>query len=548
MGIFTQNIAKESKSPTKVSLANNPNYVQFESTGEVSNPPTENKNKQIDIRLTILSTSLDADKCFIPITEEATEIDHSIKATRNRNEVNNNTFFLDSSASTTAENIRYCLMKDSFFNGNFDITVPPIAAGSNVINGSTIRIVSKRIGSTSGIRLTDLNDLFIRFTDNSTTPPARDSISGALDDPGNCEIEIDIYQDTNVFLGVADKTTLGTPVVSLAKAYFNNPIWFDINSIWGNQQKYSNSFLHTDTWCDAGTATDYRFVAKRSDGKNRESFYISDVLYTLSGYNRNLDNADLTDYVYDTTKKNNVKPLTRQPILPHVKGQSQYFNFVLSDPDRNNITNEYNMGIRYELKTQSGSNLGYLVSSMQNRKKFSIVNTIRLDIDNLLETHAQREKIGIVEVYLSKDGNKSSEPLTFNILPESLYKVNDFAFLNSMGGWSSFNFSGTEETDFRTSTNTLYKTQTPAYSISSDIESVYTKEVSEQFIVQTMPIKAHIAKWLKELSASPAVYELSTKRYVIVDELNIKPNSKDDLFALQMKYHYSDSYNGSVKG
>lgn len=95
MGIFTKNIAKESKSPSKVSLANSPNYIQFESKGEPSGMPNGNKNKKIDFSLHIRSTVLETDKCTIAIKEEIANTDHTIKATRLGREVNNKTFFID---------------------------------------------------------------------------------------------------------------------------------------------------------------------------------------------------------------------------------------------------------------------------------------------------------------------------------------------------------------------------------------------------------------------------------------------------------------------
>ncbi|SBW07338.1 hypothetical protein KL86DYS2_13146 [uncultured Dysgonomonas sp.] len=58
-----------------------------------------------------------------------------------------------------------------------------------------------------------------------------------------------------------------------------------------------------------------------------------------------------------------------------------------------------------------------------------------------------------------------------------------------------------------------------------------------------MPVRREVCNWFKEMSASRMVYELATQRYIIVDEMNIKPNSKDELYRVEMKYHYSDSYN-----
>nr|DAE47083.1 MAG TPA: hypothetical protein [Caudoviricetes sp.] len=540
MGYFTKEIAKESKTPAIVSLSSNPNYIQFESL----NDPTENKH--IDISLQILDTSVELSKTEIVIVETDSGNRHELKGTRTRANVNSNTFFVDDSKAVTAENIKACLMEADFFKGNFQITIPFINNVSYLDNGDTIKIYSLSAGPNVAFTFEKRDNSFTRLTGNPANTTNNDSIDGG---EGDCELEIEIYRDTNIFLGVDDtpqnNQSIGTFVASLAKAYFNSPLWFDLNALIGSSKLISNDLLNSEDLVNTGTITDFRFTARKYDGVSRQPFYISNVLYTIKGFDRNLENNDLSEYVYNTQRKNIVKPLTKQPALFHIKGQTQYFNFILADPDRNiNLGNEeYNLGILYKLYSQSKNHIADVTAHEKNRKLFNVANTISLDID---EAIGEYSNVGFIEVYLSRAGVEVSEPLLFRILPECLYKVNDFAFLNSLGGWSSFNFSGTETTDFKASTNTIYKTQTPSHTISSDIESVYTKETEEQFTAQTMPINKTVCDWLKELSSSFAVYELSTKRYIIVDELNIKPNTKDDLFRLEMKYHYSDRYNALI--
>lgn len=540
MGYFTKDIAKESKKPVIVSLSGNANYIQFESLNDSS------ENKHIDISLQVVSTSVDIDKTAFVIIESESNTRHEFIGTRNREEVNNTTFFIHEDKSITAENIRTCLMSDSFFKSNFYLTVPAVNNTSSLDNGDTIKIQSIGTGPNYAFTFEIISNLFLKLTGNPSNTTNNDSISGGAVD---CEIDLELYRNTNVFLGVDDtpqnNTPLGTYIANLTKAYFNNPIWFDLNALIGSSRIFSNKFLNSESWTDTGTIIDFRFAARKSDGVITEPFYISNALYAITGYERNLELNNLEEYVYNTQTKNIVKPLTKQPTLFHLKGQTQYFNFILADPDRNkNLgAGEYNIGIMYKLYSQSKRLIRRVIEHEQNRKLFNIANTIRLDIDGAIGEY----NIGYVEVCLCRSGEQISEPLKFTILPECLYKVNDFAFLNSLGGWSSFNFAGTETTDFKSSTNTIHKTQTPDHTISSEIESVYSKDIEEQFVAQTMPINETTCNWLKELSSSIAVYELSTKRYVVVDEMNIKPNSKDELFRLEIKYHYSDSYNGLIK-
>jgi len=540
MGFFTKDIAKESKTPAIVSLSSNPNYIQFESLNNSS------ANKHIEISLQVLDTSLDLEKTEIIIVESESSTRHELIGTRNRDEVNNSTFFVHEDKAITVENIRACLMSDIFFRSNFYMTIPAVNNTSSLDNGATIIIKSIGTGANYAFTFEAINSSFIKLTGNPSNTSNNDTINNGA---GDCEIDLELYRDTNIFLGVDDtpqnNVSIGTYIAKLTKAYYNNPIWFDLNSLIGSSKVFSNDFLSNDSWSNTGTVTDFRFIARKFDGVNREPYYISNALYAITGYNRNLETNDLSEYVYNTQVKNIVKPLTKQPTLNHIKGQTQYFNFLLSDPDRNiNLgAGEYNLGIMYKLYSQSRKLIGRVIAHERNRKLFNIANTIRLDIDGAIEDY----NVGYVEVCLCRSGVEISDPLKFTILPECLYKINDFAFLNSLGGWSSFNFSGTETTDFKTSTNVISKTQTPKHTISSEIESVYSKEVDEKFIAQTMPINETVANWLKELSSSIAVYELSTKRYIVVDELNIKPNSKDELFRLEIKYHYSDSYNALLE-
>ena len=539
MGFFTKNIAKESKTPEIVSLSNNPNYIQFESLNKTS------ENKHIELMLKVLNTTLDLDKTKMVIVESKTDTKHELIGTRNRNEVNNTTYFVHDDKAITAENIRACLMADSFFRSNFYMTVPVINNISSLDNGNVIKLQSIGTGDNYAF-IINTDNSFIEITGNPTQTSNNDTINGGSED---CEIDIEIYRDTNLFLGTDDtpqnNVSIGTYTTKLTKAYYNNPIWFNINSFMSNSKVFSNDFLTSEGWRNTGTVTDFRFVTRKFDGVNREPFYVSNALYAVTGYSRNLEANDLSEYVYNTKIDNVVKPLTKQPMLNHIKGQTQYFNFILSDPDRtkNLGAEEYNLGIIYKLYSQSRKLIRRVIAHEQNRKLFNIANTIRLDIDRVIGS----DSVGYVEVCLCRSGVEISYPLKFVVLPDCLYRVNDFAFLNSLGGWSSFNFSGTATTEFKTTSNVITKTQTPKHTISSDIESVYSKEVDEKFTAQTMPINNTVADWLKELSSSIAVYELATKRYVIVDELNIKPNSKDQLFKLELKYHYSDSYNAHIQ-
>ena len=524
---------------------------QYLFTVENANPLFMNVEHQTEetlnyIKLEIINTDVEIINTRMTLEKADNTSPLILKGTRSLDEVDSTTFHLNADKSITAENIKDCMLKNSSIKSYFEISIPFERDNGNVINGTTLEIRPKTATKASQFKSIEVNPGFIRRKGWIYNDAEKDALLG---DNASVEIQLDIYKDVKKPYGTELVDNAGTYVTTLSKTYFGKPLWFDMNSLWVNQGRYSDAFLGNEKkWTSPDTVTDFRFSAKRYDGANTETFYYSDVLYAITGYGRNLDKTDMTDYTFDATlpeegeEKKKIRPLTRQPALTHIKDQTQYFNFILANPQKDEKPDKKDkLGIIYRFCSQSGIYIGKKEDHIQDIGLFDTVNTISLDIDSIIEEYP---RTGIVEVYLSRNGEVKSEPLIFNILPECLYKVNDFAFLNSLGGWSSFNFGGTKQTDFKSDTTSIYRTQTPGFTRSSRIEEVFNKQVTEQFVVQTLPISAEVADWLKEMSASVAVYELSTKRYVIIDELNIKHNTKDDLFTLQMKYHYSDSYNG----
>lgn len=540
MGYFLKNIAKETQAPKIVSLAHNPNYIQFESLND------SQTNKKVNVSFEIISTIRFEPQLIIE--EVQSKAKHIFNGTRYRDRVNNNTFFVeDDNLPVTAENVKECLLKHHFFKSNFKITVPPKNDNGTLSAGNIIKIESVGSGVNYAFKVELHDKLFMSVSGNPEDTTNNDSIDGGLN---NSDIRIELYKNTGVFLGM-DGTPKngelnGEQIAELTKFYFGDPIWFNLNSLLKNYKPYSNEFLNASSWCNSGTALDFRAIAKRSDGVNFETFYISDVLFCVNGYKRNLDENNIDEHIYNTQENNIVKPLTNSLNRTHINGQTQYFNFILSDAKHleNLGADEYSFGITYRLYTQSDRFIAEVSTHERNRKLFDIVNTIKLDIEGAMGYY---ENVGKVEAYLTRGSATISEPITYSILPKCLHEVNDFAFLNSLGGWDSFNFGGDEKTDFNTEANTIFKTQTPSFNISSEIESVYSKDTKEQFIVSTSPIRSEVVEWLKELSSSPVVYELKTKRLIIVDSLQLKTSTKDELYIVEMKFRYSDSYNTLLK-
>lgn len=402
---------------------------------------------------------------------------------------------------------------------------------------------------------------------------------------GEYQIELDVYTDHEVLPGSKDSLNyVGKYLTTLSKSYFGKPLWFDLSTLLSKKVNYSPAFLSElelkpedekfQLWSNAETMTNYRFIAKRTDGKINQPFYYSSPLYILNGYDYTLNPSTLgvddagNSYSIDFSQDfymrefTKIKPLTNRFTRTHIKGQKQYFNFIhnyrwttLRVGGADNLVPS--LGLRYKLYTQMGGFIGEYTSKGQEESDFSQVNTGLLQLDQYLPIY-NGKTVGRIDVYLCRwhkstflGLNESeviiSTPLSFRILPEDINEVNDFAFLNRLGGWDTMNFGGGFSSEFKTAGSTIYKTLQPDPNLRTEIESVAMKSVQEQKVVQTSPITGDIVDWLREMSASRAVYELKTKRYIIVDDMTLKYNTTDDLYQVEMKYHYTDTYNTQIK-
>lgn len=443
-------------------------------------------------------------------------------------------------------------------------------------NSAYAFMLSPNLGSF--ISLSGENSVFITSSvESSVSSDTIDYGTGAY------RLDLDVYTDHEVFPGNEDTLPyLGNYLTTLSKSYFGQPLWFDLSTLLSKKITYSSAFLSelesdgnasaVSLWSNADTMTDYRFVAKRTDGMIYEPFYYSSPLYVMNGYNSTLNpiNMEMNEagdsYILDFTQDfysegfTKTKPLTTNSGRTHIKGQKQYFTFIhkyrrtaLPSGGDNPFPS---IGLHYKLYTQSGALIQTHTERGLDASKFYRVNTALLQLDQFLPIY-NGKTVGRIEVYLCR-WHKSrslnidepeviiSTPLSFRILPEVLNEVNDFAFLNQLGGWDTMNFGGNLSFEFKSTSGTIYKTLEPNFTLQSEIESVATKSVQEQKTVQTSPITKEDVEWLRQMSASPAVYELSTKRYIIIDDMSLKYNTTDDLYQVEMKYHYTDTFNAKI--
>lgn len=566
---INQKIASVNKLNT-VTLAHNPHFLRFDTISVSDEEP-------LCISLTVENTSFENNNeaYTVTITEKESREKHSFSGTYDSTKVNNLTFLMvqkgniinesgeiadeETAKSLTAQNLKECLMEDSYLRNNFEIASEVSTDYYGNIKGSNI-ITLKAKGN--GTRY-DVNTnvvpsegfITVSASDNRSSTGVSDSIDYGS---GKYQVYLDVYTQTGVFLGEDDSITdknRGRYLTTLSKAYHEKSIWFDLNTLFGKKTAYSDDFLNSSGWKDAGTVTDFRVTGRRSNGINNELFYSSEVLYVINGYDYTLNDNDLEEYVFDVVNYNGAKirPLTTCLLSQHMKGQKHYFGFILKDEVHTlSIPGFYvpesKIGLIYRYYTQSGEFISDEIAHEQNQKRFNIVNCIELGLDDLIELAetGSGKTVGRVEVMLSCNGNAVSEALQFDIVPEESYSLKDFAFLNRLGGWDTFNFGNDNSVEFKTTNDLYYQTLLPGYATHSRIENMNRKSISEQMTVRTRPINRSTAEWLRQLSTSSAVYELASKRYVIVDDFTLKYNSIDDLFMIDMKYHYSDSFNGGM--
>ncbi|MDR1809634.1 MAG: hypothetical protein LBR34_04425 [Prevotella sp.] len=537
MGYYLKDNVAEVIVPPKVTLAGNPAFVEFRSLTEATETPDF-------YTLTVHGYNEGNEMPLFRINELKSKQSYCISGTTERGEAGDSLFYIDPlhpDPAAVAENIRNCLMKRPFFRNNFELVIPFTHAEENE---SCIEIRPKGKGINFAFEFELQTDSpLVAFEGEPADTETSDSIAGNAE---NCTLVLDIYSNTGVFPGENDApsdTQRGKFLASLSKNYYEKHLWFDVNMLLRRKVAYSSAFLDSALWCDAGTVCDYRFTAKRNADANSERFYCSGVMYVLNGCDKYLASGNMDDYTFDVMSPFTVRPLTNRSVVSHTKGQKQYFNFILKDalhsPDI--PMTESLIGLSYRFYTRSGEYTGDNIAHEQNQRSFHIVNTIEIGLDRQIEIHENitGTKVGKVDVSLCCDEIEASEAITFKIEPEYMQGLNDFAFLNRLGGWESFNFGGTSAVELKPKRETAYATLVPDFGVSSHLESAAQCSVEESLCVKTLPLNRSEMAWLRELSSAAAVYELRTKRAVIIDDLTLKYNSKDELFQAEMKYHYS---------
>ena len=143
-----------------------------------------------------------------------------------------------------------------------------------------------------------------------------------------------------------------------------------------------------------------------------------------------------------------------------------------------------------------------------------------------------------------------TETIRYDVLRDcSLNKV-QLMFLNPLGAWETFMFTGANNKSIDTSQTRFDKASVPVYD-----ETRFKSSIVESNLVNTQTLNSRYLKveeleWLKGLIQSPYIYILSsddTLLPVLVSNIAYNYNSIDELYTLNLDIDYSYEQK-SIKG
>ncbi len=518
MGYVTKDIAIVTE-PLPWSLADNANFLQLFSK------PGIKVFWQYNIQINIQQAAPDLPtKTEIIFTEPDDGGIHVFSGTKDMDKVGGNIFYVSSDGTETAENLRQALMSDPFMRDNYDITIPLFWLGTTPYNGRVVNIKSKGVGKFYNLSVSapgNSGDIAYRITAVSPISQNADSISG---EDITARVEMDFYTDPAVFPGQNDvpdtSAKMGTFFITTFKTYYSAPFWMDVNQLC---KKVLGAKLPLSLgWSDAGTARAFR-VKCRKVAETSVSFFVTNSFWVLNGYSRQSYAPDMSKYVFGSGL---VRPLTARPITEVRRDNVNFFNFIFSDPLRGipgAPDPEYRL--LFTCYNTAGEILGTKTDYPVLRTALKVVNTCSFTFKDVMEAFPDTEKI---EVCLSLSGVPVSDPVSFIIAPECLFKEGNFIFLNSLGGWDSIGLNGEIKEDFESSRELYSRTVTPAYKRQDGETAISFTESDSVFTITGSPLKKEAADWLNELETSTDVFNSENDRIIIVS-LELKEQQGGEL-------------------
>lgn len=531
MGYITKDIAIITE-PSILTLSAAPNFVQFASK------PAIKTFLEATLKLNIANTAtLVPFKTLLSLTEPSGAV-HTFRGSTVPAEVGGSTYFVSADKSDTAENLREAMLNVRWISANFEITIPTSFTAAGFVNGDTLNIKSKGAGADFNFTLAAPNnaaDVAYTIIWINATSSSNDSISG---EAGTVEIELDVYETPNAFLGADDAPTvasrLGTLGPALQKTYAGVPLWFELNALFAQYGGFN--LPPAAGWFNTGTIRAYRFAAKVR-AINSFAFYQSNVLFVLNGYGRASEKLDLSTYIFGAPA---LKLLTNKPRTNYVRGQKEYLNFIFKDERRGDTTvPDYAVRVIYRAFSTSDVYLGVVYGPTISRANLNIVNTCVLNIDAVLDAFP---KVGIVRAGLALDTVRISNDLEYTIRPEGLHELAQVSFINRLGGWDAYNFERLKRDEVKPDSETFNKNVTPSFKKGDSKETVYKTTLGNTLTIEGAPVDDATAEWLKELAAANTVID-GDGYYIIKDEFTLSVTSTSkNMQVPTIKYRLSETY------
>lgn len=437
-------------------------------------------------------------------------------------DVGGSVFFMSADALQLAENIKGAFLNDALIEANYDVYSDiEWNEGAPVVNG--VILEAKERGAEFNIALTAEGATFTVLSAGSSLDTLR----------GNeplIEVSVDLYRENaaQYIHTEAPAGKLGAPIVTLSKTYNGRPLWFDLNGIAGQNLNFTPPTFDTGVWFDTGTLVAFRALVRKGT-YSQTPFYISEILYALTGYGSLEDVREMLPYAYTVAP---VKTLTEKPVTPYVLGQREYITFLLGAPLAGK-----QIGVLLRAYNGAGTYLGSQTVGVANTSTLHGVNSCAFDFNDLLGAHPSAVTLSAT---LVMGGAAISVPQEYTVRPDCLHEVNEFYFLNRLGGWDTFNFDGSTSEDSKPENETFTRTVTPSYNAAQGVEATYLADVEVTKTVQGAPVGDDVAEWLKQLLASKVILDMEGRR-ILIEDFTLRATAGETVTPV-IKYRLSETY------
>lgn len=433
--------------------------------------------------------------------------------------VGGSVFFISTDAMETAENLKAALLNDSYMAANFDIFSDitwPAAVNGVIIKAKDMGAEFNLIITAAGATVTAIASGTVNDTIRGNAPIV--------------DVSADIYEESTaqyVHTG-PPAGSLGKPLITLSKSYNGTPLWFDLNGIAAQNLAFAPPLVGNGIWFNTGTIKAFRALLRKG-GYSQTPFFISEILYALTGFGKLDENVDLIPYVFTAAS---VKTLTDKPKTPYMVGQREFITFLLGAPLAGK-----QIGLLLRAFDGMGAYLGGITAAPSSTSVLHAVNSCAFSFNTILSQHP---KAVTVSAAVTMGGALITEPQEYEVRPECLHVQNEFYFLNRLGGWDTFNFDGETVEDVKPVGETFTRTVTPTYNKAQGVEGVYLADLESVKTVQGTPVKKDVAEWLKQLVASKVILDKDGRR-IIIEDFTLQVSS-GELSTPIIKYRQSETF------